>query len=286
MVMTGAPESVIRTPDQRLRVFVSSTLRELAAERAAARAAIERLRLAPVMFELGARPHPPRELYRAYLAQSDVFVGIYADSYGWVAPDEEVSGLEDEYNLAPAEMPKLIYIKTSEHRDDRLEELIARIRTDDTAAYLPFEDADELGQRIAGDLASLLAERFDETRDDTRSVPSEDRERGRCATARPLHEHDRPRRRPRAPARHPRPGIGPGRESDRPRRNRQEPARDRGGARDRGPVPRRHLLRAAGGGARARTAAADDRVFARHPRQRRSGVSKSASRARSTGSRC
>ena len=40
-----------------------------------ARAAIEQLRLAPVMFELGARPHPPRELYRAYLDQSDVFVG-------------------------------------------------------------------------------------------------------------------------------------------------------------------------------------------------------------------
>ncbi|MET0564793.1 MAG: DUF4062 domain-containing protein, partial [Gaiellaceae bacterium] len=173
--MTGARESVIRTPDQRLRVFVSSTLRELAAERAAVRAAIERLRLAPVMFELGARPHPPRELYRAYLAQSDVFVGIYADSYGWVAPDEQVSGLEDEYNLAPPEMPKLIYIKKSEHREARLEELIARIRTDDTAAYLPFEDADELGQRVAGDLASLLAERFDETRDDARTVPIEDR---------------------------------------------------------------------------------------------------------------
>ena len=50
----------IRTPDQRLRVFVSSTLKELAPERRAARAAIERLALAPVMFELGARPHPPR----------------------------------------------------------------------------------------------------------------------------------------------------------------------------------------------------------------------------------
>ena len=62
----------IRTPDQRLRVFVSSTLKELAPERGAARVAIERLRLAPVMFELGARPHPPRDLYRAYLAQSDV----------------------------------------------------------------------------------------------------------------------------------------------------------------------------------------------------------------------
>jgi len=38
-----------------LRVFVSSALEELAAERMAARAAIEQLQLAPVMFESGAR---------------------------------------------------------------------------------------------------------------------------------------------------------------------------------------------------------------------------------------
>jgi len=50
---------VIRTPDQRLRIFVSSTLQELAAERDAARSAIIQLNLTPVMFELGARPHPP-----------------------------------------------------------------------------------------------------------------------------------------------------------------------------------------------------------------------------------
>jgi hypothetical protein len=35
----------IRTPDQRLRVFVSSTLQELAPERQAVRDAIESLRL-------------------------------------------------------------------------------------------------------------------------------------------------------------------------------------------------------------------------------------------------
>ena len=76
--MTGDTRTApIRTPDQRLRVFVSSTLKELEPERRAARAAIERMHLAPVMFELGARPHPPREVYRAYLEQSDVFVGIY-----------------------------------------------------------------------------------------------------------------------------------------------------------------------------------------------------------------
>ncbi|WP_166644405.1 DUF4062 domain-containing protein [Microbacterium sp. BK668] len=165
--MTGGHRPAIRTPDQRIRVFVSSTLRELADERAAARAAIERMRLAPVMFELGARPHPPRELYRSYLDQSDVFVGIYWESYGWVAPDEQISGLEDEYDLAPASMPKLIYIKASENREPRLKQLIARIQKDDHAAYLPFHTAEELQERIADDLATLLAERFDAAKHET-----------------------------------------------------------------------------------------------------------------------
>jgi predicted ATPase len=157
--MTGG-SPVIRTPDQRIRVFVSSTLRELQGERRAARAAIERLRLAPVMFELGARPHPPRTLYRSYLAQSDVFVGIYHASYGWVAPGEDVSGLEDEYNLSPPTLPKLIYVKSADHRDERLNRLLERIRDDDTAAYLPFDDPADLEEQIAADLATLLAERF------------------------------------------------------------------------------------------------------------------------------
>ena len=65
-----AETEVIRTPDQRLRVFVSSTLQELAPERQAVRDAVTRLRLVPVLFELGARPQPPRQVYRAYLAQS------------------------------------------------------------------------------------------------------------------------------------------------------------------------------------------------------------------------
>ncbi|HEY3979100.1 MAG TPA: DUF4062 domain-containing protein, partial [Streptosporangiaceae bacterium] len=77
-----APRAAIRTPDQRLRVFVSSTLGDLTEEREAARSAIEQLRLAPVMFEAGARPHPAQDLYRAYLEQSDVFVGIYWQGYG------------------------------------------------------------------------------------------------------------------------------------------------------------------------------------------------------------
>jgi hypothetical protein len=101
---------IINTPDQRLRVFVSSTLEELAAERRAVRDAVTRLRLVPVMFELGARPHPLREIYRAYLARSQVFIGIYWQRYGWVAPGEHVSGLEDEYLLS-AGLPRLLYVR-------------------------------------------------------------------------------------------------------------------------------------------------------------------------------
>ncbi|WP_026332642.1 DUF4062 domain-containing protein [Deinococcus apachensis] len=155
------PLSRIRTPDQKLRVFVSSTLQELAEERRAAHAAIERLRLSPVMFELGARPHPPRDLYRAYLEQSDVFVGIYWQRYGWVAPGEDVSGLEDEYRLS-GQRPKLLYIKTpAPQREERLTQLIERIQHEDAASYRPFNTARELRELLENDLALLLTERFD-----------------------------------------------------------------------------------------------------------------------------
>ena len=157
--MSATP--TIRTPDQRLRVFVSSTLQELAEERAAVRQAIERLRLAPVLFELGARPYPPRDLYRAYLDQSHIFIGIYWQRYGWIAPDETTSGLEDEYQLS-GDKPKLIYIKSpAPDREPRLKELLDRIRTDDTASYKPFATAAELGELIENDLALLLTERFE-----------------------------------------------------------------------------------------------------------------------------
>src|SRR5713101_3200597 len=162
MVIRDAPstDSAIRTPDQRVRVFVSSTLDELAPERAAAREAITQLRLTPVLFESGARPYPPRELYRAYLGQSDIFIGLYWQRYGWVAPTMQVSGLEDEYQLS-GEKPRLIYIKTpAPAREPRLQALLDRVRGDDAASYQTFVDPDELRERLANDLAQLLTERF------------------------------------------------------------------------------------------------------------------------------
>jgi hypothetical protein len=151
---------VINPPDQRLRVFVSSTLEELAAERRAVRGAVARLRLMPVLFELGARPHPARAVYRAYLAQSQVFIGIYWQRYGWVAPGEHLSGLEDEYRLS-AGMPRLIYVKApAPDREPRLSEMLAQITSEGDVSYQRFTSAAELRRLVENDLAVLLSERF------------------------------------------------------------------------------------------------------------------------------
>ena len=153
-------EAPIRTPDQRLRVFVSSTLEELAAERDAAREAIEQLRMAPVMFESGARPYPPRAVYRAYLEQSDIFVGIYWQRYGWVGPGMTISGLEDELRLA-AGLPRLLYVKVpAPAREPALSRMLDGIAAEGATAYKRFTDAGQLRELVAGDLATVLAERF------------------------------------------------------------------------------------------------------------------------------
>ena len=153
----------IVTPDQRLRVFVSSTLEELAAERGAASDAISLLRLTPVLFELGARPHPPQALYRAYLEQSELFVGLYWQSYGWVAPGESVSGIEDEYRLSEA-LPRLLYVKEpAAEREPRLRELLKQIRAEGSVSFRRFDTAEELRELLARDLALVLTERFQAT---------------------------------------------------------------------------------------------------------------------------
>ena len=168
-------QAAIRTPDQRLRVFVSSTLTELAEERAAVTRAITALRLTPVLFELGARPHPPRELYRAYLTQSDIFIGLYWQRYGWIGPGMDISGLEDEFRLSHS-MPRLLYVKTpAPDQEPRLTAMIDELQTAAADCYRSFAKPRELGRLVRDDLALLLSERFTSARslaDDSASPAS------------------------------------------------------------------------------------------------------------------
>src|SRR5262249_56500829 len=109
-------------------------------------------------FDLGARPHPPQELYRAYLAQSDIFIGLYWQQYGRVAPGMQVSGLEEEFDLSGA-LPRLLYVKApAPDRAPRLADLLSRVKLQ--ASYRTFRTPAELGRLVRDDLATLLSERF------------------------------------------------------------------------------------------------------------------------------
>jgi tetratricopeptide (TPR) repeat protein len=135
-------------------------LGELAEERRSVGRAVSALRLTPVMFEAGARPYPPVEVYRAYLAQADVFIGVYWQRYGQLVPGAQVSGLEEEFDLS-AGLPRLLYVKgPAPDREPRLADLLARIQAESSASYRHFRTPAELGRLVRDDLAVLLSERF------------------------------------------------------------------------------------------------------------------------------
>lgn len=163
---------MITTPDRRLRIFVSSTLEELADERQSTREAIEQLHLTPIMFEVGARDHSPRDVYLSYLDQSDVFVGIYWESIGWTPDGGDQTGLEEEFSQWK-EGPRLIYVKEpSPGRQPGLTRFLAEIMSDAELSFRTFSTADELGRLVSEDLAVLMSERFLDREDEGSSLPT------------------------------------------------------------------------------------------------------------------
>ena len=113
-----------------LRVFVSSTLGELAAERLAVTAAIT---------QTAADTHAVRARRQALRAARSVpclpeaerrFRRRLCRVLRAVAPGMEVSGLEDEYRLS-AGKPRLVYLKEAVRREPRLTGFLEAIEAED-----------------------------------------------------------------------------------------------------------------------------------------------------------
>ena len=147
----------------RLLVFVSSTIKECAAERAAVRDAIRSINHEPILFEeIGARPYPPRDVYKARLESSQIFIGIYRESYGWIdEPTMGISGVEDEFRLAATQgMDRLIYIyETPSSRDPKLQTLIDEAQNAGITFSL-YTDPEQLKDRVRNDLTAVISNRF------------------------------------------------------------------------------------------------------------------------------
>ena len=148
-------------PSDRIRVFVSSRLGECEAERLNAREVIESLGHQPVMFEgAGARPYAPRSVYMRGIEESEIFVGIYREGYGYIADGMEISGLEDEYRFATSlRIPQLLYVLRDGKMEPRLSALVDEFTdSDNTVGY--FEEVAELVDRIRNDLVALVSDYF------------------------------------------------------------------------------------------------------------------------------
>lgn len=145
-----------------LRLFVSSTQRELQNERMAAREAIRALGLTPVMFEdFGARPDRARVAYLSEVREADILVGIYWNEYGRPGPND-ISAIEDEYRCALAcnpPKPVLAYVKNYKPR--RRRELKALLRDiENMCTYCDFANTEELKEYMRRDIIGLLGRAF------------------------------------------------------------------------------------------------------------------------------
>ncbi len=147
--------SGVDAPGHRLRVYLSSTLGELASERDAAKSAIKTLRLDPAGADFGSSA----DNGSGPAVESDIFVAVYWQSYGWVNEGSDVSDLEEEYDRAVS-LPRLVYLKDAgAERDERLVALLDRARSDGLVIR-EFESPGELAELLVDDLAALIADRF------------------------------------------------------------------------------------------------------------------------------
>lgn len=154
--MTAAPSS-------RIAVFVSSTIGECAAERVAAKTAIEALNYECILFEtIGARPHPARVTYLQGLARSQICVLIWKESYGYIDPETglNISGIEDEYRRAlDYGRDMLLYAKRdAPKRDPRLAALVEEAKPRLTISF--YDDEASLGDQIKADITSIVSQNY------------------------------------------------------------------------------------------------------------------------------
>ena len=156
--------------DKPIRVFISSTWKDLQPEREAVEEALHRMQDTAFtgMEYFGSRPETPREISLAEVDRSDVYVGIFAHRYG--------SGItEAEYRRArEQDIPCLIYLKDDSvpvppayiERDPektaKLENLKHELEAHHTISS--FKSPDHLATQVVADLHNLLGERVDSRR--------------------------------------------------------------------------------------------------------------------------
>ncbi len=154
-----------------MKVFISSTYKDLIDYRAAAIRAVEGTNYQASKMEVfGARPDEPLDACLNEVEESDFFLGIYAHRYGYVPASSDISITEMEYAHAK-KLGKTIYCFVIDEENQpwlpkfiegepgaaKLKDFKHRIQTDHVCAF--FTSPEDLGMKVANALSHYAANR-------------------------------------------------------------------------------------------------------------------------------
>jgi tetratricopeptide (TPR) repeat protein len=152
-----------------MKVFISSTYKDLIDYRAAAIRAVEGTNYQASKMEVfGARPDEPLEACLKEVEESDLFIGLYAHRYGYVPAGKEISITEMEY-LHAKDLNKSIYCFVIDEENQpwlpkfmegepgasKLKDFKGRVQANHVCAF--FTTAQDLGMRVANALSHFVA---------------------------------------------------------------------------------------------------------------------------------
>lgn len=152
-----------------MKVFISSTYKDLIDYRAAAIRAVEGTNYQASKMEVfGARPDEPLDACLKEVEESNFFLGIYAHRYGYVPASSDISITEMEYAHA-RKLGKTIYCFVIDEENqpwlpkfmegepgaEKLKDFKRRIQTDHVCAF--FTSPEDLGMKVANALSHYAA---------------------------------------------------------------------------------------------------------------------------------
>jgi eukaryotic-like serine/threonine-protein kinase len=149
---------------ERLRIFVSSRMQELAPERAAIRVALTQLNMDGWIFEMdaGARPQGIQQTYKREIDDADLYVGLFWRDYGDYTIDEFTYANEKHKDC-------LIYEKRAgidDQRDPKLQAFLDQIGKVETGLTVRwFNTVEELSEGVRQDVARWQTQKIRELRD-------------------------------------------------------------------------------------------------------------------------
>ena len=152
----------------RLRIFVSSTQKDLQPQRDSAEAVISGLGHECLRAETHDAPgYSPEEACKALARNCDIYVGIFGSRYGYVVPHLGCSATEMEFQVAREANPRkvLVYLKHSSDIEPEQADFLQRVQ-DFSAGYFRHQffvtDVD-LSDQIRRDLVTWMSSKVRET---------------------------------------------------------------------------------------------------------------------------